>query len=190
MKAVWSVLTRAVLLRGSNTAVRIAPGKRARNDWSVSAKAVGWWPKSSMTVSLFVDQRSSCRRFTPRNFARGARLRLVGFPASSASPAAVAAIAALRALNIPGCDHFTCAHTCPRQHRVNCAPAGDSEKSTIRASQPAPTPTRTTWVQPIGPSAWRLRSSPFSTMNPFRGTMREKCVKVRCTSMRSLKISA
>ena len=65
---------RLVWLRGSKTAQSRRPGQASRTAAMVSATAVGWWAKSSMTSTPAASPAISCLRRTPRKVAMAARI--------------------------------------------------------------------------------------------------------------------
>ena len=62
----WWRFRRLVLDRGSKATSSRAPGYEPWMAASVRSTAVGWWAKSSMTVTPPATPRTSWRRFTPR----------------------------------------------------------------------------------------------------------------------------
>ena len=74
-KSSWKTRRHEDAERGSNTAQMRAPGFDARRPASVSATAVGWWAKSSYTVTPSAVPTTSSRRFTPANRRRPSAIR-------------------------------------------------------------------------------------------------------------------
>ena len=68
-------MRRLVAERGSNAAISLPGPKRPLSASTVSRIAVGWWAKSSTTVTPRATPRTSCRRRTPRKPRTAARDR-------------------------------------------------------------------------------------------------------------------
>ncbi len=86
---------RSVFDRGSSTAINRLPGYADRRARNVSRIAVGWWAKSSITVTPPTSARTSSRRLTLRKVASASAMAAAGMPCPAASAAAAVAFMAL-----------------------------------------------------------------------------------------------
>ena len=101
---------------------------------SVSAMAVGWWAKSSYTVTPPTVPTASSRRFTPLKRSQ-ARRRASSASRPTAWPTASAA-SALRTLCAPSSGTSNVPSAAPRCRTLKRVPAGGTREVVARASRP------------------------------------------------------
>ena len=183
-----------VLERGSNTArMRAAPAfvsKRRRSPLTVVRIAVGWWAKSSYTVTAAAWGAVRRGAWALISIRRLTFLKLASAWAatSGATPtcsAAAMAASALSWLCTPPSSHCTRATGLPWCSTAKSCGSPSALKSLTVAPK-----LRTSLQQPWCSTRVRLSSTPLTTTRPVLGTVRNRCWNWRSMAARLSKMSA